>query len=92
MINLMRTAVASKPRTDFHKNTGASHTLEQAAKAVRSVSLVLIPHILILEVDVERELPNLLYRTRVDEILEALPFLHCAHFKPKHIQLGVRQR
>lgn len=65
---------------------------ETSGFQTRHDQLVLIPHILILEVDVERELPNLLYRTRVDEILEALPFLHCAHFKPKHIQLGVRQR
>mmetsp|Transcript_14037 Transcript_14037/g.36305 ORF Transcript_14037/g.36305 Transcript_14037/m.36305 type:complete len:208 (-) Transcript_14037:638-1261(-) len=42
---------------------------------------VLFPHGRILHAQVERKLPNLLNRARVDEVLEHLPFVTCTHLE-----------
>eukprot|EP00964_Phaeocystis_antarctica_P091358 scaffold58590_cov71-Phaeocystis_antarctica.AAC.1 len=51
--------------------------------------LVLLPHVVVGEVEVEGELPHLLDDAGVDEVLEALPLLVRAHLEPQHVDLVV---
>merc|ERR1711957_87611 len=51
--------------------------------------LVLLPHRVVAQVQVERELAHLLDDARVDEVLEPLPFLVRRHLEPQHVDLVV---
>lgn len=53
------------------------------------ISLVFRPHVLVLEVQVEGELPDLLQDAQLDQVLQPLPLECRPHLQPEHIQLGI---